>query len=138
VATTPRHWDGVKEAGEEARQEVRDWLEATARCLADDLDRCLTFYQVPEAHWSHLRTRNPIESIFAPVRLRTNAARRFKRTQSGVRLVYQVIVRLQSRWRRLKSAHYVPGPPCPGPGRDEKRVRRERNGRMTLANFHRN
>jgi hypothetical protein len=31
VATTPRRRDGVKEAGEEARQEVRDWLEQTAR-----------------------------------------------------------------------------------------------------------
>jgi hypothetical protein len=44
MATTPRRRDGVREAGEEARQEVRDMLEATARCLADDLDRCLTSY----------------------------------------------------------------------------------------------
>jgi len=92
-----------------AEKLIGEWRKAgydrAARCLADDLDRCLTFYQFPETHWSHLRTTNPIESIFAPVRLRTNAAKRFKRTQSGVRLVYQVIVRLQSRWRRLKSAH---------------------------------
>jgi transposase-like protein len=88
---------------------IGDWHKAgydrAARCLAEDLDRCLTFHQFPEAHWSHLRTTNPIESIFASVRLRTNTAKRFKRTQSGVRLIYQVIVRLQSRWCRLKSAH---------------------------------
>jgi putative transposase len=52
----------------------------------------------------HLRTSNPIESIFGPVRLRTNAARRFKKTKSGVWLVYPVIDRLRPQWRRLCSA----------------------------------
>ena len=53
--------------------------ERAAACLEDDLDRCLTFYQFPESHWSHLRTTNVIESPFASVRLRTNAAKRFKK-----------------------------------------------------------
>lgn len=79
--------------------------ERAARCLEDDLDRCLTFYQFPEAHWPHLRTTNVIESPFASVRLRTNAAKRFKKTKSGVHLVHEVMKRLQQRWRRLKSAH---------------------------------
>ena len=75
--------------------------DRAADCLADDLDRCLTFYRFPEAHWSHLRTTNPMESVFAGVRLRTNAARRFKKTRSGVCLTHQVIARLSRRWRRL-------------------------------------
>lgn len=79
--------------------------ERAAKCLEDDLDRCLTFYQFPEAHWPHLRTTNVIESPFASVRLRTNAARRFKKTKSGVYLVYEVMLRLQRNWRRLHSAH---------------------------------
>jgi len=37
-----------------------------------------------EPHRSHLRTTNVIESPFAGVRLRTNAAKRFKKTKSGV------------------------------------------------------
>jgi transposase-like protein len=79
--------------------------ERAAKCLEDDLDRCLTFYQFPEGHWSHLRTTNVIESPFASVRLRTNAAKRFKKTKSGVHLVFEVMMRLQRNWRRLKSAH---------------------------------
>ena len=75
--------------------------DRAADCLEDDLDRCLTFYRFPEAHCSHLRTTNPIESVFAGVRLRTNAARRFKKTRSGVCLTHQVIARLSRRWRRL-------------------------------------
>jgi putative transposase len=79
--------------------------ERAAACLEDDLARCLTFYQFPEAHWSHLRTSNVIESPFASVRLRTNAAKRFKKTKSGVCLVHQVLMRLSKNWRHLKSAH---------------------------------
>jgi hypothetical protein len=49
----------------------------------DDLDRAVTFHRFPEAHWSHLRTTHPIDSVFATVRLRTNAAKRFKKTKIG-------------------------------------------------------
>jgi len=88
---------------------VHDLREAgydrAADCLEDDLDRCLTFYKFPEPHWSHLRTTNVVESPFAAVRLRTNAAKRFKKTKSGVHLMHQVMQRISKRWRRLKSAH---------------------------------
>lgn len=90
--------------------------ERAARCLEDDLDRCLTFFQFPEPHWRHLRTTNVIESPFATVRLRTNAAKRFKKTKSGVYLVYQVMDRLQRNWHHLQSAHLcttIPLPPAP-------------------------
>jgi putative transposase len=94
--------------------------DRAASCLMDDLDRCLTFYDFPAAHWSHLRTTNPIESVFASVRLRTNAAKRFKKTRSGVYLVYEVVQRLSQTWRRLKSAHLCGRVPLPGPKRKQK------------------
>lgn len=94
--------------------------DRAAGCLADDVDRCLTFYQFPEAHWIHLRTTNPIESIFATVRLRTNAAKRFKKTKSGVCLMHQVIKRLSKRWRRLRSAHLCPTVPLPSSSSKKK------------------
>lgn len=87
--------------------------DRAGECLANDLDRCLTFYQFPEAHWSHLRTTNVVESPFAGVRLRTNAAKRFKKTKSGVCLVHQVLLRLSQTWRRLQSAHLCSTVPLP-------------------------
>jgi transposase-like protein len=39
-------------------------------CLSKDRDTLLTFYDFPAEHWRHLRTTNPIESVFATVRLR--------------------------------------------------------------------
>jgi len=87
--------------------------ERAAVCLSNDLDRCLAFYRFPRMHWQHLRTSNVVESPFASVRLRTNAAKRFKKTKSGVCLVHQVMMRLQQNWRRLKSAHLCPTVPLP-------------------------
>jgi transposase-like protein len=95
--------------------------DRAADCLEEDLDRCLTFYQFPEAHWSHLRTTNVVESPFASVRLRTNAAKRFKKTKSGVYLVHQVMLRLEQSWRRLISAHLCGTVPLPG-SRSETRT----------------
>jgi transposase-like protein len=109
--------DSEKAARKLAAAVIHDLREAgydrAAECLADDLDRCLTFYRFPESHWTHLRTTNPIESVFATVRLRTNAAKRFKKTKSGVWLMHQVLDRLSKRWHCLKSAHLCPTIPLP-------------------------
>lgn len=40
-------------------------------CLAKDKESLLAFYDFPAEHWAHLRTTNPIESVFATLRLRT-------------------------------------------------------------------
>lgn len=45
--------------------------EKAVTCLIKDRDRLLTFYDFPAEHWDHLRTSNPIESVFATVRHRT-------------------------------------------------------------------
>ena len=41
------------------------------KCLVKDKEQMLVFYDFPALHWQHIRTSNPIESIFATVRLRT-------------------------------------------------------------------
>lgn len=40
-------------------------------CLTKDTEALLAFYDFPAEHWDHLRTSNPIESVFATVRHRT-------------------------------------------------------------------
>jgi putative transposase len=51
-----------------ARYEA-EYPQAT-KCLSKDRDVLLRFYDFPAEHWLHLRTTNPIESIFAMARLR--------------------------------------------------------------------
>jgi putative transposase len=40
-------------------------------CLIKDREQMLTFFDFPADHWDHLRTSNPIESVFSTVRHRT-------------------------------------------------------------------
>jgi transposase-like protein len=110
-------------AGKLARDLRKAGYENAAECLEKDLDRCLTFYRFPKEHWTHLRTTNPIESIFASVRLRTNAAKRFRKTRSGVFLVHQVIKRLSANWHHLDAAHLCAKVPLPNGSKKTRKGR---------------
>lgn len=57
----------------------------------------------PKEHWGHLRTTNPLESPFAALRLRTDAARRFKRVDSATALVWKMLMVAERRFRRLNA-----------------------------------
>ena len=45
--------------------------DKAVECLIKDRQTLLTFLDLPADHWDHLRTSNPIESVFATVRHRT-------------------------------------------------------------------
>jgi transposase-like protein len=45
--------------------------DRAVECLIKDQQTLLTFFDLPADHWDHLRTSNPIESVFATVRHRT-------------------------------------------------------------------
>ena len=72
-----------------------------AECLERDWADFVTFYRYPKEHWVHLRTSNPVESIFAGVRLRTNAAKRMRTREAALYLVSKVVERLSENWRAL-------------------------------------
>jgi putative transposase len=76
--------------------------------LADDWERLVTFYQFPREHWSHLRTTNVVESPFATVRLRTTAAKRFKKVENATVLIWKMLQVAESTFRRLKGAELLP------------------------------
>jgi putative transposase len=79
-------------------------FDTAAVCLLSDFDRMLSFYEFPAEHHKHLRTTNPIESVFSPVRLRTDAARRMRSSRSAVHLIFQIIKRLEQKWQRISQA----------------------------------
>jgi transposase-like protein len=91
-----------------AEKLIRDWRVAgyqrAADCLLTALQNLLTFFEFPIEHARHLRTTNPIESPFATIRLRTNAARRFRTARSGLHLVFKLLERCQKGWQRISHA----------------------------------
>ena len=76
--------------------------------LERDWDRMVTFYDFPHQHWKHLRTTNPVESPFASVRLRTNAAKRYKRVASATALIWRLMMVAEQRFRRLDASELLP------------------------------
>ncbi len=70
-----------------------------AQCVRQDQDALLRYFDYPASHWIHLKTTNPIESIFASVRLRTYVLRRFQRAHTAAAFIYKIIERLSVNWR---------------------------------------
>lgn len=96
-----------EEAKAKALKLAKSWkglFDKAAECLLSDLDRMFSYYDFPAEHHKHLRTTNPIESIFAPVRLRTDAAKRMRSSRSAVHLIFQLIKRQEQKWQRISHA----------------------------------
>lgn len=75
--------------------------------LLNDWDRMVTLYAFPKEHWVHLRTTNIVESPFDMVRLRTNAARRFKRVENATAIIWKLLMIGEKAWRCLKGAELL-------------------------------
>ena len=82
------------------------WPKAVAK-VVDDQDALLAFYDFPAEHWKHLRTSNPIESTFAPVRARTNLTKGPGSRAAGLAMVFKLIEAADRRWRKIDGHELV-------------------------------
>ncbi|MBA3388384.1 MAG: IS256 family transposase [Rubrobacter sp.] len=82
------------------------WPKAVSK-IVDDKEALLTYYDYPTQHWRHLRTTNPIESVFAPVRARTDITKGPGSRQAGLAMIFKLVEAAQGRWRKLSGAHLV-------------------------------
>ena len=71
-------------------------------CLQKDKSSLLTFYDFPAEHWQHIRTTNPIESVFATVRLRTTKTKNCGSRKTTLMMAYKLMITAQKKWRRLR------------------------------------
>jgi transposase-like protein len=93
----------AKRRREAFAQRYRRWYPKAVEALEDDWERLVTFYDVPEPHWKHLRTTNVVESPFAAVRLRTSAAKRFKKVANATALIWRLLMVAERRFRKLNA-----------------------------------
>ena len=77
-------------------------------CLIKDSDTLLTFYDFPAEHWDHLRTSNPIESVFATVRHRTVRTKGALSQDTARLMVFKLVTAAAKTWRRLKGENQLP------------------------------
>jgi putative transposase len=96
----------TKEEGLSAFESFVSLYEAkyprACECLMKDKERLMTFYDFPAIHWQHLRTTNPIESIFATVRHRTQQTKGCGSRIATLVMVYKLCLSAQQHWRRLR------------------------------------
>lgn len=85
----------------------KDYAKAVEKLLTD-WDRMVTFYSFPKEHWTHLRTTNVVESPFSSVRLRTDAAKRFKKVQNATAMIWKLLLIAEKNFRTLKGHWLLP------------------------------
>jgi putative transposase len=77
-------------------------------CLTKDREALLEFYDFPAEHWDHLRTSNPIESVFATVRHRTVRTKGSLSPTTAKLMVFKLVIAASTTWRRLKGTNQLP------------------------------
>ncbi len=82
--------------------------EKAVTCLLKDCNALLTFYDFPAEHWDHLRTSNPIESVFATVRHRTVRTKGALSQDTARLMVFKLVLAAAKTWRRLKGENQLP------------------------------
>ena len=87
-----------------ARAFRRTYPKAVA-ILEKDWERMVAFFDFPKEHWKHLRTTNVVESPFAAVRLRTDAAKRFKKTANATAVIWRLLLVAEKRFRKIDAPH---------------------------------
>lgn len=93
---------------EKARDKFQSWCKENgftkaAEILNNDWERMVTFYSFPKEHWVHIRTTNVVESPFAALRLRTDAAKRFKKVQNATAVIWKMLLIAEKRFRKLNA-----------------------------------
>ena len=100
----------------QARQKQRvfqNWCldhgyERAAELIDENWDQMVSFYRFPRGHWRHLRTSNVVESPFAALRLRTAAAKRFKKVANATAVVCKMLLLAERKFRRINSPELLP------------------------------
>jgi transposase-like protein len=82
------------------------WPKAVAK-VTDETERLLCFFDYPAEHWVHLRTTNPIESSFSPVRARTKVTKGPGTKDTGLAMVFKLLQAAEGRWRAVNGPHLV-------------------------------
>ena len=76
--------------------------------LVKDRDELLAFYDFPAEHWKHIRTTNPIESVFATVRNRTRKTKGCLSRKTALAMVFRLMMSAKKKWRKISAPARLP------------------------------
>ncbi len=76
-------------------------------CLSKDRETLLAFYDLPAEHWVHIRTTNPIESIFSTVRLRHDKTRNNGSRKACLAMVFKLCQSAERGFQTLNGSPLI-------------------------------
>ena len=80
----------------------------TVAKLVKDRDELLAFYDFPAEHWKHIRTTNPIESVFGTVRNRTRKTKGCLNRKTALAMVFRLMMSPKKKWRKINGPNRLP------------------------------
>jgi putative transposase len=86
----------------------RERFPKAVASLEEAGDRLFSYFDFPSLHWKSIKSTNVIESIFATVKLRTDATRRIRKQESATYLVFKLLVTAERRLNRIRGYKLVP------------------------------
>lgn len=97
----PTEADALK-ARESFEKLFGDKYPKATTCLVKSWPELTTFFHYPAAHWTSLRTTNPIESSFATVKLRTKVTKGAGSKETAAAMAFKLLQECQKKWRRIR------------------------------------
>lgn len=76
--------------------------------LVKDRNELLAFYDYPAEHWKHIRTTNPIESVFATVLNRTRKTKGCLKRKTALAMVFRLMMSAKKKWRKISGPNRLP------------------------------
>ena len=82
--------------------------EKAAAKLVKGRAELLAFYDFLAEHWKHIRTTDPIESVFATVRNRTRKTKGCLSRKTTLAMVFMLIMSARKKWRKISGPNRLP------------------------------
>lgn len=79
-----------------------DKYPKATECLVKSWAELTTFFNYPAAHWTSLRTTNPIESSFSTVKLRTKVTKGAGNKETAASMAFKLLQECQKKWRKIR------------------------------------
>ena len=88
-------------------KEFTDKHPKAVECLLKDWDKLTSFFDFPGAHWCHIKTTNPIESMFATVKLRTRVTKGSGSRKMAETMAFKLMKEAEKKWRKIRKPEEV-------------------------------
>jgi hypothetical protein len=78
-------------------------LKDAAALIGKGWNRKVRIYDFPAEHWRHLRMSNVIELPFAALRLRTDAAKRYRKIEYATAVIFKLPLIAKKTFRKFNA-----------------------------------